>query len=150
MTAKELADLKKNLKIDLKSLLCSSQDGLTDMELKREYKQLVGYNIPFETLGFNTLYELMLSMPELCTINKHFSGVWVYHPIFDEKTIELGMLIKTQKDNNRKARNKSRCAEVIRRNLKKPVYNVYKYNNDHYMHPCKYIKKINLDYNSFD
>jgi hypothetical protein len=135
MTAKELADLKENLTIDLKSLICSSQDGLTDNELKREYKQLVGQKIPFETLGFNTLYELMLSMPDLCMINKHFSGVWVYHPIFDDKTKDLGMLIKTQKDSNKKLRNKSRCAEVIRRNAYRKTY------NNHNIQQCKYSFK---------
>ena len=116
ITARELADLKENLKIDIKSLLCSSKEGLTDRELKLEYKNFNGYPPPFAALGYNSLYELMRNMPELCSIRKHFSGTWIYLPVFDEKTIALGVLVRGQSDHKKKVREKSRCLESVRQN----------------------------------
>jgi hypothetical protein len=105
ITGAELIDLKTNLKIDLRSLLCSSKEGLSEIELRREYRDLVGREIPFLMLGYNTLYDLMKDLSDICIIKKHyFSNSWIYYPVHDDTTIELGLLVNGQLDKKRAVR----------------------------------------------
>lgn len=110
----DLVSLKENLKIDIKALLCSSKEGLTERELKFEYKNFNGVNIPYIQLGYNTLYDLMRDMPSTCKIHKHYTGAWVFFPVHDEKTQALGSLVQGQNDNNKKKRDKYRLGEAYK------------------------------------
>ncbi len=116
LTGAELSELKENLKVEIKALLCSAKDGLTERELKKEYRDYQGCNLPFTTLGYNTLYDLMKDLKDVCTIEKAF-GNWVFFPVHDQKTIRLGTLIYGQKDEKRSVRNRSRFNEGQRRNF---------------------------------
>lgn len=122
----ELVELKENLKVDLASLLCSSKEGLTPKELSIEYYELVGSSIPFAKLGYNGIYELMRDLNDVCTIKKHFTGSWVFFPVYDNKTIALGSLVKGQKDDKKGVRNKSRMYEALRKVNYRKTNNAYK------------------------
>jgi len=116
LTGAELSELKENLKIEIKALLCSAKEGLTERELIKEYKDYQGCYLPFSTLGYNTLYDLMKDLKDVCTIQKVF-GNWVFYPVHDQTTIRLATLISGQKDEKKAVRNKSRFYEGKKRNL---------------------------------
>ena len=112
IAAAEICDVKANLKIDLRSLLCSSKDGLSERELRNEYRELMGKEIPYSLLGYIKLYDMMRDFTDVCTIRKHFTGnTWIYYPVHDQKTVELGMLVYGQVDKNRGIREKRRVTE---------------------------------------
>ena len=98
ITAAELDDLRKEIVIEIKSILCSAKRGLTEYELKKEYRQINGKEIPYASLGHNSLYELMRSMPEACYSQRHHaSNIWVYYPHIDETVKNLADLVRGQK-----------------------------------------------------
>ena len=128
IAAAEICDVKANLKIDLRSLLCSSKDGLSERELRNDYRELMGKEIPYSLLGYIKLYDMMRDFTDVCTIRKHFTGnTWIYYPVHDQKTAELGMLVYGQVDKNRSIREKRRVTEYN----KSTSYNNY-YNNSFY------------------
>ena len=98
ITAAELDDMRKEIIIEIRSILCSAKQGLTEFELRKEYSQLFGKEIPYTSLGFNSIYELMRSMPEACYSQKHRTGnIWVYFPCIDESIKDLAELVRGQK-----------------------------------------------------
>ena len=111
-TSEELKHIKSNLTIDLKSLLCSSKDGLSERELKFEYRNYTGHDIPFYTLGYHSLYELMRDMPDAFEIRKHrVSSTWIYYVKHDERTSDLARLIRGQRDDKKGVREMRRARE---------------------------------------
>lgn len=48
----------------LRSLLIASRDGLSERQLRREYKEFEGTEIPYKNLGFSTLSDFLHSSDE--------------------------------------------------------------------------------------
>lgn len=114
LTGTEIANLKDQIKIDIRSLLCSSKDGLTEPELKREYYNLNGHYIPYVELGFNSLYDL-LTQYDFIETRRHRNGQsWVFYAIPDENSRGLARLIAGQRDPNKSLREKKRLNELNR------------------------------------
>ena len=65
----------------LKSVLNPNKNGWPLKKLEREYKWLVGENIPFEKLGFSNLKDFLQDIPEIVLLE------------FDEK--QVGVLSVT-------------------------------------------------------
>jgi len=106
----EVPKLKEEVNIEIRSLLCSSKDGLSENELRREYMNLYGKEIPFVMLGFRSIHQLMQNFSNI-EIRPHKSlDLMIYHAKHDEATISLGKLIKGQVDSNKKKR------ELLRKN----------------------------------
>ena len=102
ISAAQSSALEDTLKIDLKSLLCSSKDGLSEKELKHYYRLMFGKEIPYIILGYVNLYDMMRNLTDVCTIREQFgSNTWIYYPVHDQKTLELGMLGYGQVDRNK-------------------------------------------------
>ena len=120
ITAAELNEITTELKIEIKSLLCSSKQGLSEYELKKEYRTLFGKEIPFAHLGYNSVYELLRSMPDVCYIMRHNSGnMWIYHGVIDETIKDLARLVRGQKTD------KSAIRREIHRSQQRPRFNQY-------------------------
>jgi hypothetical protein len=110
----ELTKLKEEVNIEIRSLLCSSKDGLSENELRREYMNLYGKEIPFFMLGFRSIHQLMQNLSNV-EIRPHKTlNLMIYHAKFDEATIALGKLIKGQVDKNKQKRESSRKNEANR------------------------------------
>jgi hypothetical protein len=108
-----LDELKQNLKIDIKSLLCSSPDGLTEKELRSDYRNYTNKEIPYSTLGYHGLYEMIKDMPDVATVRRHRNGAtWIFDAVVDESTKQLRRLVGTQKDMNKGKRDQKRSREV--------------------------------------
>ena len=110
----ELDELRKNLKIDITSILFASSDGFSERELIKEYAQVRGKYIPFTTLGYATIFDMMRDtfMKDSVRIEKHRSGTtWIYHGIHNEATRALGDMVRNQADNFKQKREMHRASE---------------------------------------
>ena len=117
LTGAELTEMKQNLIIDIKSLLLGSTDGLSDRELKTDYRKLVGRDLPYIQLGYNSLYNLMADLSDICYIRTHYSGnTYIYYAVLDESTKPLANLVQNQLDPKKKVRERKRCTEYARNN----------------------------------
>ena len=66
ITPTELDEIRREIKIEIKSLLASQiKHGLTEHEFKRDYKYNYGKDVPYLDLGFQNIYEMMRSMPDV-------------------------------------------------------------------------------------
>lgn len=87
----EFKEIFKTLFIDIRAILCSSKEGLSESELKTDYRVLTGHQLPYRIIGFRSLYEFMRIVPGV-EIRKHPSGdIWIYHAVHDDLTKNLGV-----------------------------------------------------------
>ena len=119
----DLRKLKENLRIEIKALLCSSKAGLTERELKIEYRNQNGRELPYAQIGYKSLDELMRDMPNDVQIVKDHHGIWLYLAIHDEKTLGLACLVRGQTDKNKKVREEKRQKEA---RFRSASYNGYR------------------------
>ena len=119
----ELHRIKEEFRqVILSILTVSAKDGLTDAELIRDYKSCTGLNLPFTQLGYNSVYELMRSMPDVCFIRRHpAKNILLYYPVETEQTKDIARLVRGQKDTNRANREANRDKE-LRRNMYQRYY----------------------------
>ncbi|CAF0802736.1 unnamed protein product [Brachionus calyciflorus] len=114
LTGTELANLKDEIKYDVRALLCASKDGLTAIELKREFYNLNGKQIPYVELGYNSLHDLLRSYDFIETGRSRNGLSWVFYAQPDENSRDLAKLISGQKDPNKSIREKKRLNEMNR------------------------------------
>jgi hypothetical protein len=121
MSASELHKIQNAIILDLKSILLSSKDGLTERELHNEYRQLCGREIAYSCLGFNTLYDFLMDLVHKSIIRHQRRGNLVIYFAYDEKcTYELRNLVKGQTDRSHNIREQKRNRE-----------STYRYNRQH-------------------
>lgn len=97
ITAEEASGLKDRVKMLLKSILCSSKDGLMERRLCGEYRSLTNESIPFERLGYKSVHDLVREL-NIAHVSRLGTGQYVFFPIYDELTQELGALVQRQKN----------------------------------------------------
>lgn len=56
------------LRKEVRSLLTSIKEGLTPTQLERDYKSMMGTPLPFRALGYQTVMELLVDMPDVVKI----------------------------------------------------------------------------------
>jgi len=87
----------QTLKTEIRAVLISSQNGCTERELIRDYGT---YNsnaqIPYRSMGFSSLIELLVSMPDVAYIDTRRSPP-VIMGVADESTKHLQELVSRQK-----------------------------------------------------
>lgn len=78
----------------LRSLLIASRDGLSERQLRREYKEFEGTDIPYKNFGFNRLLDFLSSSNEfvLRTTNE---GMHVQAKL-SQNTIHMVEMVQTQ------------------------------------------------------
>lgn len=85
------------LKTELRSILISSQQGCNEQQLMRDYG---AYNskkdIPYRAMGYNSLIELMRSMPDVARIDQTRMPI-IIHGVADQNTVHIKNFVMTQK-----------------------------------------------------
>ena len=85
------------LKVELRSLLISSQQGCNEHQLSKDYAAFNGGNpIPYVRLGFGSLIELLGSMPDVARIDSRFGPILI-HGVSDTSTKHIQKLVMGQK-----------------------------------------------------
>lgn len=113
ITAEEASSKRENVKKLVLSILCSSKDGLTEQELRYEYRSLTNEVIPYTQLGYKSVYELMRNL-NVARISRLVTGQYVFHAVYDELTQELGALVVHQIDRSKSQREMRRVREGSR------------------------------------
>lgn len=60
--------LLEDVKLNLRSVLVSMPKGCKQSNIARDYKEFLGEMLPWRTLGFKNLYELLISMPDVAKL----------------------------------------------------------------------------------
>ena len=92
----------ERVKVDIVSTLMPFKDGATEAELWKEYLSLLGHQIPFKEVGFQTLRGLLGALPLA-----YAGGRWRAIP--EESTAHLSRMISAQKSKTR-SRSKRKSA----------------------------------------
>jgi len=110
-----LDEMKKNVKIDLKSILFAAKDGYLEKELIKHYQFLNGKSIPYAALGFPSLFDFMNDkfMQDSVRIEKR-GPTLIYYGVHNEATKSLGSLVTHQIDSEKERRELFRKKESIK------------------------------------
>ncbi|XP_016848505.1 tudor domain-containing protein 5 isoform X3 [Anolis carolinensis] len=90
-------ELMKSLKKEVRSLLTPAKEGLTPSCLEQEYRYLVGKQLPFRSLGYHSVMELVKDMPDVVKICPMANGSVLLKVIADECTKQIANLVSRQK-----------------------------------------------------
>ena len=92
-SSKEYSDLK----VELRSILISSQEGCTEQQLLKVFAEYnSGKEIPFRRMGYKSLIELLASMPDVARIDQRRPFI-VIHGVPDDTTRHISDFVKQQK-----------------------------------------------------
>lgn len=62
-------DKYPNIKTEIRSLLTSSKDKLSVEDFQKQFLDMLGYNIPYIELGFNSIIELLTYLNDVVTVS---------------------------------------------------------------------------------
>lgn len=71
LTTKSTMELSE-VKITIRALLMSCKDGLTVMQLMKDFKSEEGSPVPFKEFGFDNVFDFLLSIPDVLTVRAGF------------------------------------------------------------------------------
>ncbi|XP_033006965.1 tudor domain-containing protein 5 [Lacerta agilis] len=93
--------LMNSMKKVVRSLLTPVKEGLTPIELNKEYKSMIGEPLPFRALGYHSVMELVMDMPDVVSICPSGNGNTVLRAIPDESTELIASLVARQKSKSK-------------------------------------------------
>ena len=84
------------LREDVRALLLSSKEGLTEKELKAEYFRIIGKQLPYAKLGFRSTADFLVSLsdsiePRMAT--SEYGYLNIYFAKTDPNTKDLANLV---------------------------------------------------------
>ncbi|GBN40689.1 hypothetical protein AVEN_213491-3 [Araneus ventricosus] len=82
-------ELKKSVLINLRSVVQSCKDGVPLNRLQKDYRKFIGSYIPFENLGYSTLYEFIRSIPDVLNLKMDANEQFIAIGVVDEATAHL-------------------------------------------------------------
>ncbi|CAL1271615.1 unnamed protein product [Larinioides sclopetarius] len=82
-------ELKKSVLINLRSVVQSCKDGVPLNRLQQDYRKFLGSNIPFEKLGYSTLYEFIRSIPDVINLKVDVNEQFIATGVVNETTAHL-------------------------------------------------------------
>uniref|UniRef100_A0A2S2N8T3 Tudor domain-containing protein 5 n=1 Tax=Schizaphis graminum TaxID=13262 RepID=A0A2S2N8T3_SCHGA len=94
------------VKINVRSLLTSSQKPLSILQLQKDYREQEGCNIPYRSLGFSSVIELLQSMTDVLTVPPNPNESTTLSLVVGDKTNHLRMLVIKQRSNTKKKKAK--------------------------------------------
>ncbi|XP_078499825.1 tudor domain-containing protein 5 isoform X2 [Lissotriton helveticus] len=92
-----IADLKKQVR----SLLIPAKDGLTPQQLERDYKEIVGSCLPPRGLGYRSIMDMVLDMPDVVKICPTGGGSVILKGIPNDSTMKIASLVARQKTSSK-------------------------------------------------
>uniref|UniRef100_A0A452G9J9 Tudor domain-containing protein 5 n=1 Tax=Capra hircus TaxID=9925 RepID=A0A452G9J9_CAPHI len=93
--------IQECLRKEIRSLLISTKDGLTPQQLEKEYLLMVGNHLPLRILGYRSIMELVLDMPDVVSVCPCGDGTVILKAIPDESTKGIANLVAKQKSNHK-------------------------------------------------
>ncbi|XP_077972163.1 uncharacterized protein LOC120339020 [Styela clava] len=105
--SKKLESTKKMIR----AVLLSCKDGVQANRLQSDFKSLTGGGIPFQKLGFNSVHELIQSIPDVVRINERF-GETMYHAVADDSTKHIQKMVSSQRSAKKKSKRGYRCSKA--------------------------------------
>jgi hypothetical protein len=84
----------------LRSVLLPNKDGLLLAELEREFRSLVGRDLPYEALGYRSPLMMLQNMQDVVRMEKVPGSVHILvHARPDKSTQHIANMVRTQRDN---------------------------------------------------
>ncbi|XP_060088487.1 tudor domain-containing protein 5 [Heteronotia binoei] len=93
--------MMSSLKKKVRSLLIAFKGGLTPVELEKQYRSMIGEQLPYRALGYQSTKELVMDMPDVVYIHCGGDGSVVLKAVVDESTVGIASLVARQKDKSR-------------------------------------------------
>ena len=92
-----LGDLTKK---ELRSVLQSSAESVTLEQLQNDFRKLLGYDIPYRRMGYNTLSDFLYDIPDVVSCRKVYDRLMIT-AIADSSTAHIARLVARQKSRKR-------------------------------------------------
>lgn len=93
------SSLLNEIKIEIRSLLISSQNGLSENELCRDYSLFNSQrSLPYKIFGYSTITDFLNSLTDIL----YRSSDGYIHPIVDQSTEHIFKLVQQQRTNKKK------------------------------------------------
>ena len=92
-------ELKAKIVNSIRSVLMYNKHGLLLDAFESEYRGMVGRPIPHKFFGFDSLYDLLVSWPEVVQLTKITGGKILLIAVPDEKTGHMAKMVSNQRDN---------------------------------------------------
>ncbi|GIY42850.1 uncharacterized protein CDAR_246761 [Caerostris darwini] len=80
---------KKSVLINLRSVVQSSKNGVPLSRLQKDYKNFIGTFIPYQNLGYNSLEDFILDVPDVINLKKDVNGQLIAVGVIDSSTAHL-------------------------------------------------------------
>ncbi|MBN3326358.1 TDRD5 protein, partial [Atractosteus spatula] len=107
MSKEQLLD---TLKKDVRSLLISAKAGLAPEHLKWDYTAMLGHPLPLQRLGFRSVLDMAVHMPDVVCLESTKDGSTLLKAIGVDSTKGIEELVAKQRDSKPKAfRKKAHC-----------------------------------------
>ena len=95
-----------------------NKDGLAMDSFEREYRSMNGKPVPYKFLGYDSLYDLLVAIPDVVNVMPVTGGQFILIAVPDEKTAHVAKMVGNQRDNvegfnRRTAALISQCGKVI-------------------------------------
>ena len=95
-----------------------NKHGLAMDSFEREYRIMNGKPVPYKFLGYDSLYDLLVSIPDVVNVMQVTGGQFILIAVPDEKTAHVAKMVGNQRDNvegfnRRTAALISQCGKVI-------------------------------------
>lgn len=87
----------ETVKKTIRSLLLSAKNGLTPVQLTKDYLAMIGNPIPVQELGFPSLFELLKHMPDAVAMHKSRGGTLMLRGVASDSCIHVAQLVSRQK-----------------------------------------------------
>uniref|UniRef100_A0A8C5R4Q6 Tudor domain-containing protein 5 n=1 Tax=Leptobrachium leishanense TaxID=445787 RepID=A0A8C5R4Q6_9ANUR len=128
MQKMDIGQIVDRVQKDVRALLIASKSGLSIQELEKDYRMMIGSNLPLRTLGYRSTMEMLLDMPHVVNVHTKGDGTVVLSAVVDEATKGIAALVSQQKEPSKtksKTRRLSwrpRChVDIVRRGRAPPL-----------------------------
>ncbi len=88
------------IKKTIRALLISAKNGLTPQQLQKDYESIIGKPLPVRELGYRTLSDLVIGMPDVIWIDRaHYGGRLTLRGVPDSSCRHVANLVSRQRSN---------------------------------------------------
>ncbi|XP_060526440.1 tudor domain-containing protein 7 isoform X2 [Cylas formicarius] len=93
---------EEDVKKAIRSLLTSTPNVLNVRTVQKDYKELMGTDVPYQQFGYNSLEQFLKCIPDVCLVQG--GGQWAtVIPIVNEKVAHINNMVMKQRNNSRKS-----------------------------------------------
>lgn len=89
--------LREKVKKDIRALLISAPLGVPAQIFPRDYRQMNGKEVPYREIGYRTLDDFIVSIPDVVRVGMGPTGLVTFYPVATKETQHIVNLIKRQK-----------------------------------------------------